>query len=167
LPFVAEARMSGAARGVPPELGQFIEDMGLRYEEEGFPRMAGRLTGWLLVCDPPHQSAGELADVLGASPSSISSVTRFLVQCGLVERIGVPGERSARFRIRPGAWSEIMAGWLQKTRKMRELAEHGLELLAGRPPEVRTRLVELRDFHRFMEQGLPHLFDDWRRGRRA
>lgn len=34
----------------------FIEDVGLLLEESGLPRMAGRILGLLLICNPPHQS---------------------------------------------------------------------------------------------------------------
>ena len=42
----------------------FVEEVGLLFEHAGLPRMAGRILGWLLICDPPHQSPGELAEVL-------------------------------------------------------------------------------------------------------
>jgi hypothetical protein len=35
---------------------EFIERSGLFYEAAGGPRTAGRILGWLLICDPPHQS---------------------------------------------------------------------------------------------------------------
>ena len=43
----------------------------------------------MLICDPPAQSAGELADVLGASKGSLSTMTRLLIQVGLIERAGL------------------------------------------------------------------------------
>jgi len=146
-----------------PGTRQFIEDMGLRWEEEGFPRMAGRLVGWLLVCDPPHQTAGELAEVLGASAGSISTMMRILVQSGLVKRIAVPGQRSAGYRIRSGAWSEILGAWIEKARRTRLLAEQGLRLLEGRDEESRHRLQEFHEFHAFFERELPRLLERWRR----
>ncbi len=65
--------------------------LALFFEEMGFPRMAGRILGWLLICDPPEQSAGQLAGVLQASKGSLSTMTRLLIQMGLVERVGLPG----------------------------------------------------------------------------
>ena len=50
------------------------------FEQIGYPRMAGPILGWLLICDPPVQSTGELADVLGASKESLSTMTRLLIQ---------------------------------------------------------------------------------------
>ncbi len=71
------------------EMKQFIEDMGILFEEMALPRMAGRIFGWLLMCEPLHQSAEELASVVGASKGSISSMTRLLIQSGVVERMGL------------------------------------------------------------------------------
>jgi len=151
------------SRPITPELDQFVEDMALRYEDEGFPPMAGRLAGWLLVCDPPWQTAGELADVLGASPGSISTMTRMLIQCGLVERVAVPGQRTAAFQMKTGAAREIMAGWQVKTTKMRDLLRHGLNLLDGQSDERRRRILEQLEFHEFIERALPELLAGWDR----
>jgi DNA-binding transcriptional regulator GbsR (MarR family) len=148
---------------VSPELMQFIEDMALRYEEEGFPRMAGRLMGWLFVCDPPWQTAGELAEVLGASAGSISTMTRLLMQVGILERVAIPGQRSAAFQVKTGAAREIMAGWQEKTRKMRELLERGEEILQGEGEERVRRLRDQLEFHRFIERAFPELLECWDR----
>ncbi|MBA3470937.1 MAG: hypothetical protein H0T53_14985 [Herpetosiphonaceae bacterium] len=59
---------------------QFVEKVGLLYEQVGLQRMAGRILGWLLICDPPAQSAADLAAALDASKGSISGITRQLFQ---------------------------------------------------------------------------------------
>lgn len=144
---------------IRPELRQFVQDMGLRYEEEGFPPMAGRMAGWLLVCDPPHQTAGELAAALGASPGSISTVTRMLVQCGLVQRVAVPGQRTAAYRIRSRASSEVLRRVLERAHVMTGLLKRGLDILADAPEERRERLRDQHDFHQFLERAIPALLE--------
>jgi DNA-binding transcriptional regulator GbsR (MarR family) len=144
-------------------LRQFVEDMGLRYEEDGLPPMAGRVAGWLLVCDPPHQTAGELAEVLGASAGSVSSMTRLLIQCGLVERVAVPGQRATTYRIRPNVPLEIMRRWLEGQTRKREILEGGLAALADAPPHRRERLEEQHRFHRFLEREVPLLIERFER----
>ena len=52
----------------------FVEDVGITFEQTGLPRTAGRIFGWLLISDPPHQSTSELAEALMASRGSISSM---------------------------------------------------------------------------------------------
>ena len=138
---------------------QFIEDMGILFEEMGLPRMAGRIFGWLLMCEPPHQSAEELASVVEASKGSISSMTRLLIQSGLVERMGLPGKRGTYYRIKPGSWSELMRTQISYMSALRELAERGLGLIHGNDPKFSQRLQEMRDFYAFLEQEIPALLD--------
>ena len=145
------------------EMKQFIEDIGILYGEMGFPRMAGRIFGWLLLCEPPHQSAEQLATKVEASKGSISSMTRLLIQMGMVEKIGIPGRRGTYYRIRSGSWSELLRNTLTNMTAMRKLADKGLELIADRTPESRQRLQELRDFHAFLEREIPSLLERYER----
>ena len=143
------------------EVKGFIEEVGLLFEFTGLPRMAGRILGWLLICDPPHQSTGELAEVLQASKGSISTMIRLLIQAGMVERTGVPGKRRDYFRITLGTWSVLIEQRQAQIAAVRQLAEHGLELLAGEDCHRLARLREMRDFHAFFERELPVLIESW------
>jgi DNA-binding transcriptional regulator GbsR (MarR family) len=143
------------------EQQHFIEEVGLLFEMVGLPRMAGRIFGWLLISDPPHQSPAELAQVLQASKGSISTMTRLLVQMGLIERISLPGERRDYFRIRLNAWSELTQRRLTQITAFRQIADRGLTLLSEKAPHLRQRLEEMRDMHAFLEQEMPRLFQRW------
>ena len=71
---------------------RFVEELGVLLElEAGAPRMVGRVLGWLLVCEPPEQSAAELAERLQASRGSISAATRLLLRMGMIERVRTRG----------------------------------------------------------------------------
>jgi DNA-binding transcriptional regulator GbsR (MarR family) len=144
---------------------QFIEEVGLLFEMVGLPRMAGRVFGWLLISNPPHQSLGELAEALQASKGSISTMTRLLVQIGLIERISLPGQRRDYFRIKLNAWSELSKQRLTQIRAFRQLAERGLELLQGEDPHLLQRLEEMRDMHAFLERELPLMTERWEQQR--
>ena len=50
----------------------FVEDVAVFLESFGLLRMAGRILAWLLICEPPEQSAADLARVLQASKGAIS-----------------------------------------------------------------------------------------------
>lgn len=150
-----------------PEQQHFIEDVGLAFEGSGLPRMAGRILGWLLICDPPHQSPGELAEVLQASKGSISSMTRLLEQIGLIERLSLPRERRDYFRIRNASWTELFRRRMLLISSFRELADQGLTLLNGHTPERRQRLEEMRDMYAFFEHQLPLLLERWERERQC
>ncbi|HEY9618253.1 MAG TPA: MarR family transcriptional regulator [Microcoleaceae cyanobacterium] len=147
------------------EQKHFVEEVGLLFEMVGLPRMAGRVFGWLLISNPPHQSPGELATVLQASKGSISTMTRLLVQIGLIERISLPGQRRDYFRIKLNAWSELTKQRMAQITAFRQLAERGLELLHEDDPNLRRRLEEMRDMHAFCERELPLMLDRWEKQR--
>jgi DNA-binding transcriptional regulator GbsR (MarR family) len=144
----------------------FVEDMGLLLERSGIPRMAGRIIGWLLICNPPYQSAQQLAQALGASKASISTMTRLLIEMGLIEQVGVPGQRRDYFHIKPGAWDEVMRETLDEIVLGRQLVDRGLELLEGKPAELKQRLREAREVYAFFEAEYPALLERWERQRK-
>ncbi|MBF2028497.1 MAG: MarR family transcriptional regulator [Oscillatoriales cyanobacterium C42_A2020_001] len=143
------------------EQKQFVEEVGLLFETIGFPRMAGRVFGWLLISNPPHQSPGELANILQASKGSISTMTRLLEQIGLIERVSLPGHRRDYFRIKLNAWSEMSKRRLDQITAFRKLAERGLDLMKGEAPHLNERLQEMHDIHAFFEAELPRMIDRW------
>jgi DNA-binding transcriptional regulator GbsR (MarR family) len=149
------------------EQQQFIEAVGLSFEQAGLPRMAGRILGWLLICDPPHQSPGELAEVLQASKGSISSMTRLLEQLGLIDRLSLPGERRDYFRIRNESWTALFRRRMELVSNFRQLADRGLALLSEQTPEQRRRLEEMRDMYAFFEYEVPRLLERWEHERRS
>ncbi|WP_347239527.1 MarR family transcriptional regulator [Microcoleus sp. FACHB-68] len=143
------------------EVKRFVEEVGLLFELAGLPRMAGRILGWLLISNPPHQSTGELAEVLQASKGSISTMTRLLIQARLVERMSLPGDRRDYFCIKLGAWSALIKQQVAQITAIRQLAEHGLQLVEGEDPQRRQRLQEMHDFHAFFERQFPMLIECW------
>ncbi len=144
---------------------QFIEEMGIFFEKTGFPRMAGRIWGWLLVCDPPEQTAAQIAEALQASRGSISTMTRLLQIWG-VERVGVPGKRGGFYRIKKGSFMKLLHTEAGMFSEIRSLAERGLETLENERPEVRERLIEGRDLFAFVEKEYPLLIEKWQQQRR-
>jgi hypothetical protein len=150
-----------------PIIERFIEELGMQFElEGGAPRMVGRVLGWLLVCEPPEQSAAELAERLQASKSSISTATRLLLRMGLIERVRVRGERFDRFIAQPEAWDDYL--WREdQFREPRRVLGMGLEALADEPPTRRARLQELDSIYAWWEQRMPKLRAEYLADRRG
>ncbi len=144
----------------------FVEDVGLFFEQMGYPRMAGRILGWLLICDPPQQSMEELAQVLQASKGSLSSMTRLLIQIGLIERVALTGQRRDYFRLKPGAWPQLIKVQMQVMTGLHQVVERGLSLLQDSNPERQQRLREAHDLYAFLERELPALLQRWEQERK-
>jgi hypothetical protein len=139
----------------------FVEDVALFHERFGLPRMAGRILGWLLVCEPAHQTMADMARALGGSKASMSTMTRLLAQLRLIERVRRPGERQDRFGIRPGLWVDGFRREAASYGAARAMYERGLAALAGRPPAVRARLEDARDLYAFFEAEVPKVLARW------
>jgi DNA-binding transcriptional regulator GbsR (MarR family) len=131
----------------------------------GLSRMTGRVFAWLLVCDPPEQTAAQLAEALEASKGSISGATNTLVRFRFVERVHIRGERADRFRLRPGAWDEQLRD--PGTEAARALVAQGLEALAGEPPARRARLEEMDALYAWYQSRMPALLDEWQEYKRG
>jgi DNA-binding transcriptional regulator GbsR (MarR family) len=123
--------------------------------------MAGRVLGWLLVCDPPEQTMQDISEQLQASMGSVSTMTRLLDQVGVIERVSLPGDRRVRFRVRPSTWARAMEAQLERTRSLQEITERGLALLEDSSPERRARLEITRRYTSFYLDELPPLLARW------
>jgi DNA-binding transcriptional regulator GbsR (MarR family) len=121
--------------------------------------MAGRMWGWLLICEPPEQTAAEIADALQASRGAISGTARILASAGMIRRSTRRGDRREYFSAPPETFDSFLANAGRIYRQFREMAERGLTAMADRPPESRARLQELRDVFAFVEQEVPAVVD--------
>jgi hypothetical protein len=153
------------AETVAEKKRHLAEDFGMLFEGSGVPRMAGRIFGWLMVCDPPHQTAAEIAASVGASKGSVSTMTRLLETFGIVERFTMPGKRLTYYRVKENPWLEMMAAKMRVITAFRGVADRGLELLAKDAPEVRKRLEIMRDTYRFFEGEFPKMVERLKRKR--
>jgi len=143
------------------DINHFVEDMGLFFEQAGLSRMAGRVMGWLLISDPPHQTMHDLVEELQTSKASVSHATRLLIQIGFIDRVSFPGNRRDHYRIRPGAWVELTRRRAARITAFRKLAERGLDLVEEQPPQQKVALREMHDIYAFFEREFPPLLERW------
>lgn len=87
-----------------PEDHRFIEALGLHFENEaGFPRIGGRMLGLLMLASKPL-ALGTIAELLKVSLASVSTNIRHFHSKGLVEEIGLPGDRRHYYVFCDSAW---------------------------------------------------------------
>ena len=137
----------------------FIEDISLYLEQMGVPRMAGRILGVLLIANPPEQSITDLVQILQASKSAVSTSTRLLSEMGLIERAPSALPRQIAFRFKPGGWLAFVRMQLKLMASLHQVAEQGLEMLKGEPPELRERLQEAHNLFSRIEEEMPALLE--------
>jgi DNA-binding MarR family transcriptional regulator len=144
----------------------FADHMGRFYASRyAFPPMVGRLIGYLVVCDPPEQSIGELAEALLASRSAITNAVKSLETMRLIRRTRVAGERMDRVRLDPSS-PQAMGLDTSEYEEMRDLVLEGLEVVGDAPAERRAGLVEWLEFTDFLIEQINRMSQEWS-GRRA
>lgn len=154
-----------ASDSIPPlsgdttTLSQFIENMGLHFEEYGVPRIGGRILGLLLASSRPV-SPEEMSEVLEASRSSVSTNLRTLLITGLADRVSLPGERSDYYVFSDEAWEAILEIRLDRIESLHEMAEDGLQGMQDHHP-ARARLEEILIWTDMISEAYKHLAKEW------
>jgi DNA-binding transcriptional regulator GbsR (MarR family) len=132
-----------------PWVGEFVERMGLLWESEGLPRIAGRIFGFLTVQDAPC-SLDDLAAALEVSKASVSTDARRLESLGLLQRVSLPADRRDYYSIASDAPVRVLTIKIQQLERF----ESALEMLSDRtelPPVVDARVRQFgRTHHRIV-----------------
>ena len=144
---------------IPADLRQYVDETGLLLEAGGLPRTAGQVLGWMLVCEPEHQSLSDLTTALSISKASASTVTRMLMQFGFLERTLGAGDRRDYYRISRNAWERFLRSRIDFMHKMRHNAERGLQILESSPPGRCDRLERMHRLYSFLEREISGLLD--------
>jgi DNA-binding MarR family transcriptional regulator len=146
------------------ELG-FADQAGRHFARQyGMPPMTGRVAGWLLICDPPEQTAAEIADALHASRSAVAGALDTLESFAFVRRSRARGERADRIGVNPEAGAQGLESPAEFG-AMVALARHGLDVLRDESPARRARLLELAAFYEWLLRRMPALAAEWKEHR--
>jgi len=137
----------------------FVEEVGLLADEVGETRMLGRVLGHLLICDPPHQTAPQIAQALDSSRGAVSAAVRQLLRSGIVHKHAVPHSRSTHVCIQDHPWPDVFARYVAFLRIFVGVADRGLDVMGEDSPERRRRLEHLREFFEYLEREIPPVID--------
>jgi hypothetical protein len=145
----------------------FVDQLGRFFARQyGLPPVTGRVSGWLLICDPPEQTAAEIAAALQTSRSAVGSAIAALENQGMILRTRAAGERADRVSFHPDADVRGLES-PEEFRTLLALARHGLEVLHDAPQSRRARLLGAVAFYEFLLERMPALADEWRARRDA
>lgn len=141
------------------EKTDFVNDFSLKLEEVGHPRIFGQILGWLLICNPRHQSFTDLMENLDISKASVSNITRILLEVGLIERVRITGERQMYFKLKNGALTEFMDKQIKHIIEVKTILDKGLQLVKDNEEDDIARLEKASNFYAFLTSELPGLID--------
>src|SRR5918999_2481843 len=116
----------------------FADQVGRYFARQyGLPPVTGRVSGWLLICDPPDQTAAEIAEALQTSRSAVGSAIATLENQGQLQRTRAAGERADRVSFHPDAAVRGLEA-PDEYGAMLALARQGLEVLRDAPAARRA-----------------------------
>ncbi len=132
----------------------FVEDVAAFRLVNGTPRAVLRVLGWMVVCQPPEQTASDLQENLELSAGSVSAAARSLCDVGMLERSTRPGGRRIYYRLREHAWEKALAARFRALTQVRRVAERAIHAAGGGADE---RLTQMRDTYALVEAGIDEL----------
>lgn len=147
------------------DINRFIEGMGGYFENEGVPRIGGRILGLLLVSEEPL-SAEQMARRLKVSRASISTNIRMLTVSGMVERMSFLDNRHTFYAVTGDVWGRAITAGREKVLAFRSIAQMGLAAI----PEsetVRRKLQEMIDWSEMMAEVFEEMQAKWQKRRTA
>jgi DNA-binding MarR family transcriptional regulator len=140
----------------------FADQIGRFFARQyGLSPVTGRVFGWLLICDPPEQTAAEIAEALATSRSAVGTAIASLESQRQILRTRAAGERADRVSFHPDAAVRSLES-PEEYGAMLALARDGLDVLRDAPPARRARLLGAAAFYEFLLERMPALADEWR-----
>lgn len=98
---------------------------------DGVAPIAGRILGWLMICEPAEQSAAQIADAIGASRASLTMNLRLLTGMGFLTWRTRRGDRTMYYRMADDAWQAVVRRQIAGISSFLDVTRHGLDLVGA------------------------------------
>lgn len=120
----------------------FVDRMGIRFEADGLPRIAGQTFGLMLLSRVPR-SLDSIAQTLQVSKASASSNARLLERVGLLVRTALPADRRDYYHVAEDMERQLVEHRLAAMRAFKEVLDRGMETPEAADEGVHRRLEML------------------------
>jgi DNA-binding transcriptional regulator GbsR (MarR family) len=142
---------------------RFTDRMGLLFEAEGQPPIAGRIFGYLMVSEEAR-SLDQIAGALRISKASVSTNARRLADVGILERVCLPGDRHDYYRVAPELFIRTMAERLGRWQRFTVAVGEARRTLPIRSERVRARLRGYETAYAYMVDAIGDALERWQSG---
>lgn len=140
---------------------EFVERLGVLFEGEGLPRIAGRILGFLLVQGGGPCDFEDIRNDLQIAHGSVSTNTRLLENLGVVERVTFPGDRRTHFQLTDDPYARLLQGYIERTEKIRQTVADTRRKLPKKMNAGDKRLREFERFYEIMTKQLKVALETW------
>ena len=144
-----------------PELSRFVENMGMYFEDQGIPRIGGRMLGLLMIAHRPL-SAEDLARILKVSRASLSTNFRALLASGMVEKVTLYADRTTYFVFSDAAMEHRTITGTRAAEVFKKLVQQGLSALPPKDP-ARRHLDTSLEWSDLIIESFEQVLADWQR----
>jgi DNA-binding MarR family transcriptional regulator len=144
-----------------PEMARFIESMGMYFENQGIPRIGGRILGLLMITHDPL-SADDIAKTLKVSRASVSTNLRPLTISGMVDKMSPLHDRTTYFVFSEAALEQRMVAGIQSAAIFKKVAEQGFAALPTQDP-ARTRMQRSMEWSDLLVESFENAIVAWRK----
>lgn len=118
---------------------EWVERVAMYLARDGVPPIAGRVLGWLMICDPPEQNAAQISAAIGTSRASLTSNLRLLSSMGFLTWRTRPGERTVYYRMAEEAWSAVVRQQIAGIASFLDITREGLDMVG--PDDDRAKRI--------------------------
>ena len=136
----------------------FIERMGLAAQQDGLPRIAGRMVGYFIIHGGPA-SLAELAAALQVSRASVSTNARFLRDLGVLEATARPGDRQDYYQLADRHYLRVLEGHVERMGTLGESLARAEREIPDDWHGARDRLADMHGFIRIAREHTRGLID--------
>ena len=140
---------------------EFVEQIGVIFQTDGMPRVAGRLFGLLLLSAEPR-SLDELAKKLRVSKASVSVNARLLEEKGIVERIGRQADRRDYYQIADDIIERMLEQRMAKIRRIQRSLADVRARSTFEHKDVGARLENIELAHNHLLAVTERTLEEWR-----
>jgi DNA-binding transcriptional regulator GbsR (MarR family) len=139
-----------------------VEKIGIVCDKDGFPPLAGRLLGFLMLAEPPHKTFDEIVEFLQASKSAVSNTIKFLESQKMVEYITFPGDRKRYFKMSVETWADVMIDKMDWLQAMHDQISLVLSLRSDNYPKFNEGLQNIRELYEIIMEEMPLMIEKWK-----
>jgi DNA-binding transcriptional regulator GbsR (MarR family) len=140
---------------------EYVEKVGVFFEQNGFPPMVGRVIGYLMTSNEKGRTFYEIHQFVNASKSSVSTALNKLVEKKLVRYLTISGDRKRYFFL-------DLKPWIGQTKERAEFFSSFAVLITqcvairdDKESAFTQDLVRLESFYKYMAAEMPKIIDRW------